>query len=90
MPTYEYKCGNCGHCFEEFQGIKEAPLETCPVCGGSLKKVLSGGAGVIYKGSGFYSTDYKRQNKIKNATRCGKEQTCCGRETPCDRPSCDN
>jgi putative FmdB family regulatory protein len=90
MPTYEYKCAECDHYLEEFQGINDAPLQTCPVCGGPLKRILSGGAGVIYKGSGFYTTDYKNRNEAGSITRCGKEQTCCGRDVPCEKPSCND
>lgn len=89
MPTYEYECKNCGYGFEQFQGIKDEPLSLCPVCNGSLKRLFSGGAGIIFKGSGFHSTDYKTQNILANKPRCGKEQTCCGSPTPCDKPSCE-
>lgn len=64
MPTYEYKCNKCGHEFEIFQSIKDSPLKKCPECGkNSLKKLISGGAGLIFKGSGFYLTDYKSKPK---------------------------
>jgi putative FmdB family regulatory protein len=63
MPTYEYICKNCGHAFEEFQSIVENPLKTCPEChtDGLLRAVGTGG-GLIFKGSGFYQTDYKKSN----------------------------
>jgi putative FmdB family regulatory protein len=64
MPTYEYQCKDCGFRFEEFQSIADAPLTKCPSCKGTLERLLSGGAGVIFKGSGFYITDYKK-NKAK-------------------------
>jgi putative FmdB family regulatory protein len=57
MPTYEYKCKECEHSFEAFQSMKDEPLSTCPECGGAVRRVLSGGAGVIFKGQGFYVTD---------------------------------
>jgi putative FmdB family regulatory protein len=58
MPTYGYRCGSCGHEFEVLQKMSDAPLKTCPNCGGELtKKVYA--AGIVYKGSGYYSTDYK-------------------------------
>ncbi|CUU07992.1 putative regulatory protein, FmdB family [Candidatus Kryptobacter tengchongensis] len=66
MPTYEYKCDNCGYIFEEFQSINDEPVKICPKCGGSVRKVISGGIGLIFKGSGFYITDYKRGNSSKN------------------------
>ncbi len=71
MPTYEYRCGECGHQFEEFQSIKADPLKTCPECKtDKLRRLLGAGAGLIFKGSGFYITDYKNngngQAKKKN------------------------
>ncbi|MGK9367706.1 FmdB family zinc ribbon protein [Melioribacter sp. Ez-97] len=59
MPTYEYKCNDCGYLFEEFQKISDEPLSTCPKCGGAVKRLIGPGAGPIFKGSGFYHTDYK-------------------------------
>jgi putative FmdB family regulatory protein len=58
MPTYGYRCSHCGHEFEVFQSISAAPLRLCPECGGELRKLLYP-VGVQFKGSGFYSTDYK-------------------------------
>lgn len=62
MPTYGYRCGTCGHQFEIVQRISEEPLKECPKCQGKLTKVLYP-TGVIFKGSGFYSTDYKSGTK---------------------------
>ncbi len=59
MPTYEYKCEKCGYRFEEFQSITEAPIEVCPECRGKVKRIIGAGAGIIFKGKGFYQTDYK-------------------------------
>lgn len=60
MPTYAYRCKSCSHEFEEFQGISEPALVRCPSCGkDTLSKMISGGAGLVFKGSGFYLTDYK-------------------------------
>jgi putative FmdB family regulatory protein len=62
MPTYEYKCSDCNHTFEIIQSMKEDPLKICPNCHKeTLKKLVSGGAGLIFKGSGFYLTDYKNK-----------------------------
>jgi putative FmdB family regulatory protein len=58
MPTYGYRCGSCGHEFEIQQRITDQPLVTCPKCGGKLSKMLYP-AGIIFKGSGYYTTDYK-------------------------------
>lgn len=61
MPTYEYACSRCGHRFEQFQSIKDPPLKRCPRCKkAALKRLIGTGAGLIFKGSGFYETDYKR------------------------------
>ncbi len=62
MPTYEYSCQKCGATFEVFQSMRDAPLEIC-TCGkkGRVKRLVGRGAGIIFKGSGFYETDYKRR-----------------------------
>ena len=62
MPTYEYKCEECHEEFEYFQSMSEAPKDVCEKCGGKLARLLSAGAGLIFKGSGFYITDYKKSN----------------------------
>lgn len=64
MPTYEYQCSNCGKKFEIFQSIKDSPVLRCSECGkDSLKKLISVPAGLIFKGTGFYLTDYKNTSK---------------------------
>ncbi|HEY1686001.1 MAG TPA: zinc ribbon domain-containing protein [Tepidisphaeraceae bacterium] len=69
MPTYEYKCQACGHEFEKFQSITAGPIRKCPKCGkNKVKRLLSAGAGLIFKGSGFYITDY-RSEQYKNAAK---------------------
>lgn len=60
MPTYEYKCLNCNHSFEVFQSMNADPVKVCPNCGGTVKRLIGSGAGAIFKGSGFYQTDYKK------------------------------
>lgn len=66
MPTYEYECGNCQHAFEEFQAMSDKPLRKCPKCGKlKLQRLIGAGAGIIFKGSGFYETDYKRKPQAK-------------------------
>jgi len=68
MPTYEYKCEDCSHVFEAFHGMTEDPLEECPKCGEkALRRLIGGGAGIIFKGSGFWETDYKRSNSSGNS-----------------------
>jgi putative FmdB family regulatory protein len=76
MPTYEYVCAKCGHQFEQFQSISAKPLITCPETActqkrwgkGKVKRAISGGAGLLFKGSGFYITDY-RSDKYKEAAK---------------------
>jgi putative FmdB family regulatory protein len=66
MPTYEYRCSKCSHEFELFQSITSKPSSRCPACGrNSAKRLIGAGAGVIFKGSGFYETDYKRSGAGK-------------------------
>ena len=66
MPTYEYKCANCNHELEVFQSITAKPLKKCPECGKmKLQRLLGTGAGLIFKGSGFYETDYKRKRSTE-------------------------
>jgi putative FmdB family regulatory protein len=61
MPTYDYKCSECGHLFETMHSMKEKSLTTCPKCGKeSLIRLIGGGGGMIFKGTGFYLTDYKK------------------------------
>jgi len=73
MPTYEYRCKKCGHEFEAFQSMMEKPLKKCPNCGGTVKRLISSGAGLIFKGSGFYITDYKNKEKhFSPSTKNGK------------------
>ena len=63
MPTYDYLCPKCDHEFEAFQSMKDAPLKTCPKCKKrALKRLVGGGSGLIFKGSGFYITDYKNKS----------------------------
>ena len=57
MPTYEYECKSCGYNFEAFQSMSEPPLSDCPKCGKEVRRLINGGAGIIFKGSGFYITD---------------------------------
>ena len=62
MPTYEYECPKCGHAFEQFQSMRDEPLKKCPKCNkAGVKRLVGGGAGLIFKGTGFYITDYKNK-----------------------------
>jgi putative FmdB family regulatory protein len=71
MPTYEYECEKCGHRFEVFQSMSDAPKKRCPKCRGKVRRLIGTGAGMIFKGSGFYATDYRsdsyKQQKKKES-----------------------
>ena len=82
MPTYEYACPKCGHTFEVFQSMKDAPLTKCPACKKTgVKRLLGTGAGLIVKGSGFYITDYKKSSggaaggESKGAAKADKKES---------------
>jgi putative FmdB family regulatory protein len=74
MPTYEYECTKCGHTFEAFQSIKDKPLSRCPECKGAVKRVINGGMGVIFKGSGFYTTDNKKSSALTGGNGGSKDK----------------
>ena len=70
MPTYDYQCRACGHEFEKFQSITAEQLRKCPLCGKrKLKRLIGTGAGIIFKGSGFYQTDYRSDSYRKAAEK---------------------
>ncbi len=76
MPTYDYKCDNCQHEFEQFQSIKARPIRKCPECGKlSVQRLIGAGAGIIFKGSGFYQTDYRSEGYKKAAESEKKSNT---------------
>lgn len=70
MPTYEYECEKCKEKFEAFQSMTEKPLEECPKCKGPVKRLIGRGAGIIFKGSGFYATDYKGKKGNAGESAC--------------------
>ncbi|SFN04242.1 FmdB family zinc ribbon protein [Thermodesulforhabdus norvegica] len=79
MPTYEYECRRCGYSFEHFHSISEAGPGNCPVCGGPVKQIITGGTGFIFRGG------------TPPGKACGYEhtgETCCGRGEPCDKRHC--
>jgi putative FmdB family regulatory protein len=78
MPTYEYECLETGKRFEVLQKMSEEPLEACPECGADLRRIISGGAGAVFRGKGFHCTDSRSSST-----------TCCGRDTPCETPPCE-
>ena len=85
VPTYEYACRACGHAFERMQGISEAPVRTCPKCGKRrVQRLISSGGGLLFKGSGFYITDYRSQgykDKAKADSDAAKPK-----EKPAEKP----
>ena len=77
MPTYEYKCKECNIQFERFQNMSDEPISECPECQGSVERLLSGGGGIIFKGTGFYQTDYKQKPCCSNEQGCDNPKRCC-------------
>lgn len=92
MPTYQYACTKCGHEFELFQSMKDAPIETCPKdkCGrktwgkGKVQRQVGTGAGIIFKGSGFYITDYRSESYKAGAK---KDSSAASPSTPAASPT---
>ncbi|MEE2657074.1 MAG: zinc ribbon domain-containing protein [Candidatus Latescibacterota bacterium] len=76
MPTYEYQCKKCGHEFEEFQSITAEPLKKCPqkACRGSIQRLIGGGGGLLFRGSGFHITDY-RSDGYKQAAKADSKES---------------
>lgn len=73
MPTYEYECQSCGHKYELSQKMSDKPVKKCPKCGKKTgKRLISAGAGIIFKGSGFYANDYKKKSHGKAGPKCDK------------------
>ncbi|MBN1423958.1 zinc ribbon domain-containing protein [Candidatus Fermentibacteria bacterium] len=84
MPTYEYECTVCGHRFEQRQGMTDAPLSVCPVCGKEVRRIISGGGGILFG---------QADERGRGNTACSLQQTgstCCGRQERCDKPPCGN
>lgn len=76
MPTYDYICEDCGYEFEQFQSIKARPLRKCPICKKArLKRLIGSGSGLIFKGSGFYQTDYRSESYKEQAKQSEKAGT---------------
>ena len=72
MPTYDYKCEKCERTFEYFQSMSDEPLTVCQECNGPLKRLIGGGLGIIFKGSGFYVTDNKSKNSNTSTLKTNK------------------
>ena len=81
MPTYNYYCNDCDTHYSYFQKMSESPLSACEKCSGKLKRVITGGTGLIFKGTGFYLTDYNKKPETKNGEKplipekTGKDKT---------------
>lgn len=72
MPTYEYECDKCNSKFELFQKMTDKPTKVCPKCGGKAQRLIGTGSGIIFKGSGFYQTDYKNKSASRDEKSCSK------------------
>src|SRR5271168_643639 len=86
MPTYDYECDACQHKFEEFQSMTEKPLKKCPECKKpKLRRLLGTGSAIIFKGSGFYQTDY-RSESYKSGAKADEQKSTekCATDCPCD------
>jgi len=86
MPTYDYQCEKCGYRFEQFQKMSDAPVKICPECQGSVRRLLSGGAGFFLKGSDNSPVGHR-------GSECSLEQTgktCCGLDERCGKPPCES
>lgn len=81
MPTYEYKCLDCGIQFDRFQSITEDPIQECPECSGQTKRLIGAGAGLIFKGSGFYITDYRNEGYKESAKKDKESSSSSGEES---------
>jgi len=86
MPTYEYQCDGCQHTFEEFQSIMAAPIEKCLVCGAHVRRLIGRGVGIIFKGSGFYQTDYRSYKKQAEAEKKSTETKVKTADSSCSGP----
>jgi putative FmdB family regulatory protein len=85
MPTYDYKCNACGHTFEELQSFSEPPLTKCPECKkNKLERLFGGGGAIIFKGGGFYETDYRRAGETKTDGEAPKTEA---KETKAETPA---
>ena len=86
MPTYDYRCAACGHALEIFHGISEKPRRTCPKCKKpKLERLISAGAGLVFKGSGFYLTDYRS----KSYTEAARKDSAAPEAKPAEKPAAE-
>ena len=91
MPTYDYECQGCGYKFELFQNMTSDPIKNCPKCQGPVKRLIGAGAGIIFKGSGFYETDYKKKKEKKEKEESkDKKPPACPMSKDCSASQCVN
>lgn len=76
MPTYEYECRTCHHTFEKFQSMSDEPVKTCPKCGNEVHRLIGGGTGIIFKGTGFYITDSKKKSSASTKSTSKSCEAC--------------
>ncbi len=90
MPTYEYQCPDCGHEFEEFQSITAKPIRTCPKCKKrKVKRLIGSGGGVIFKGSGFYETDYVKKPGGGDKSKSSSDSDSSGKDSSGEKSASD-
>jgi putative FmdB family regulatory protein len=77
MPHYDYECETCLHRYEKFQQMSDPPDTLCPVCGEPVRRLIGTGAGLVFKGSGFYETDYRKKTQPPCPAESGKNSACC-------------
>ena len=88
MPTYDYQCDACGHVFEEFQSITARPLRVCPACKKRrLRRLIGTGAALLFKGSGFYATDYRSSDYKREAKADATSPSQGGESAKSDTPA---
>jgi putative FmdB family regulatory protein len=91
MPTYEYRCDECGKTFERFQSMNDEPLAECPSCRGKIRRLIGAGGGIIFKGGGYNaSDDCIGTGASQSNTPCGRDKPCCGRDSFCGSPKCES
>ena len=76
MPTYEYECKVCNYKFEKFQMMTAGPIKKCPKCNSKVRRLIGKGGGIIFKGPGFYATDYRKPKPIPKPLACGETKPC--------------
>ncbi|MGA1824688.1 MAG: FmdB family zinc ribbon protein [bacterium] len=104
MPTYDYQCDSCNYTFEIFQNMSDEKIKICPKCGENVRRVIHGGTGIIFKGSGFYVNDYAKKDRNPQPEKAPKSDSApsassvssndkettppCGKKEPCAAASC--